>query len=71
MRDYQFDLVLLNQRLTDMDGATLINQIRLAKHHTLIIALAAVIQVRMRALATGADEVVELEMDRLELIARI
>ena len=71
MRDYQFDLVLLNQRLPDMDGATLISRIRVAKHDTPIIALSAVPQARLKALAAGADDVVELEMDRVELIARI
>ena len=71
MRNYEFDLVLLNQRLSDMDGSALISRIRLAKHHTPIIALAAAPQARLRALAAGADDVVELEMDRVELIARI
>lgn len=71
LRDYQFDLVLLNQRLPDMDGATLISRIRAAKHDTPIIALSAVPQARLKALTAGADDVVELEMDRVELIARI
>ncbi|RYE97254.1 MAG: response regulator, partial [Oxalobacteraceae bacterium] len=38
MRDYEFDLVLLNQRLPDMEGATLISRIRASKHDTPIIA---------------------------------
>ncbi|RYY05336.1 MAG: response regulator transcription factor [Alphaproteobacteria bacterium] len=54
-----------------MDGATLISRIRLAKHHTPIIALAAASPARLRVLAAGADDVVEPEMDRVELIARI
>ena len=71
MRDYQFDLVLLNQRLPDMDGATLISRIRAAKHDTPIIALSAVAQARLKALAAGADDVVECDIDREELVARI
>ena len=71
LRDYQFDLVLLNQRLPDMEGATLISRIRAAKHDTPIIALSAVPQARLKALTAGADDVVELEMNRVELIARI
>ena len=71
MRDYQFDLVLLNQRLSDMDGATLISRIRSAKHDTPIIALSAVPQARLKALAAGADDVVEHDIYREELIARI
>ena len=71
MRDYQFDLVLLNQRLPDMDGATLISRIRAAKYDTPIIALSAVPQARLKALAAGADDVVERDIDREELIARI
>jgi len=71
LRDYQFDLVLLNQRLPDMDGATLIGRIRVAKHDTPIIALSALTQTRLKALAAGADDVVECDIDREELIARI
>ena len=43
----------------------------MAKHDTPIIALSAVPQARLKALTAGADDVVELEMDRIELIARI
>ena len=48
MRDYQFDLVLLNQRLPDMDGAMLISRMRAAKHDTPIIALSAGPQARLK-----------------------
>jgi len=71
MRDYQFDLVLLNQSLSDMEGATLISRIRAAKHDTPIIALSTVPQARIKALTAGADDVVECDIDREELIARI
>ncbi len=71
MRDYEFDLVLLNLVLPDMDGSALISRIRSAKHETPIIALSAVPQARLKALAAGADDVVERDIDRAELGARI
>ena len=71
MRDYEFDLVLLNLLLPDMDGSALISRIRSAKHETPIIALSAIPQARLKALAAGADDVVERNIDRAELGARI
>ena len=71
MRDYEFDLVLLNLLLPEMDGNALISRIRLAKDKTPIIALSAVPQARLKALAAGADDVVERDIDRAELGARI
>ena len=71
MRDYQFDLVLLNMLLPDMDGTSLISRIRLAKHETPIIAISAVPQARLKALAAGADDVIERDIDQTELGARI
>ena len=71
MRDFQFDLVLLNLTLPDMDGSSLIRQIRTAKHDTPIIALSTVPQARLKALAAGADDVVARDIDSAELGARI
>ncbi|MGI4792501.1 MAG: response regulator transcription factor [Janthinobacterium lividum] len=52
LRDYQFDVVLLNQRLPDMDCATLISRIRATKHATPIIALSALPQARLSEILT-------------------
>ena len=71
MRDYEFDLVLLNMLLPDMDGTSLISRIRLAKDETPIIATSAVPQARLKALAAGADDVIERDVDKAELAARI
>ena len=71
MRDFDFDLVLLNLVLPDMDGSSLIRQIRTAKHDTPIIALSSVPQARLKALAAGADDVVARDIDPAELGARI
>ena len=71
MQSYTFDLVLLNLVLPDMDGNALISRIRSAKHETPIIALSAVPQARLKALGAGADDVVDRDIDRVELAARI
>jgi two-component system cell cycle response regulator CtrA len=71
MRDFEFDLVLLNLILPDMDGGSLVRQIRTAKHETPIIALSSVPQARLTALAAGADDVVGHDIDPAELNARI
>ena len=71
MRSCEFDLVLLNLVLPDMDGNSLISRIRTAKHETPIIALSAVPHARLKALGAGADDVVERDVDRAELAARI
>lgn len=70
LRDYEFDLVLLNL-LPDMTGTSLISRIRLAKHETPIIAISAVPQARLKVLAVGADDVIERDIDQAELAARI
>jgi len=71
LRDYGFDLVLLNLLLPDMTGTSLISRIRLAKHQTPIIAISAVPQARLKAFAVGADDVIERDIDQAELAARI
>lgn len=71
MRDYEFDLVLLDMLLPDMNGTSLISRIRLAKHETPIIAISTIPQARLKALAAGADDVIERDIDKAELAARI
>jgi len=71
LRDYEFDLVLLNLLLPDMNGTSPIRRIRLAKLGTPIIAISAAPQARLKALAVGADDVIERDIDQAELAARI
>jgi two-component system, cell cycle response regulator CtrA len=73
LRHYEFDLVLLSLSLPDMDGSTLITRIRAAGQHTPILALTDVSDARSRlkALAAGGDDVVERNIDRAELLARM
>ena len=63
--------MLLNMLLPNMTGTSLISQVRLAKHETPIIAISDIPQARLKALAAGADDVVERDIDQAELGARI
>ena len=56
LRHYEFDLVLPSLSLPDMDGSTLITRMRAAGHHTPILALADVSDVRSRLRALAAGE---------------
>ena len=62
---YEFDLVLLHFSLPDMDGITFLSQMRSAGKDTPAIAFAGNAQERFRAkaLAAGADDVVEQDID--------
>lgn len=73
LRRYSFDLVLLNLRLPDVDGTTMISRIRTAGHHTPVLALLGLSspKLRLQALQVGADDVVEHDTDRCELLARM
>ncbi len=73
LRHYEFDVVLLNLVLPDMDGSTLATRIRAAGRHTPILALADVPnpRSRLKVLSAGADDVVEQNVDRDELLARM
>ena len=64
--------MLLDLQLSDMDGNTLIGRIRSAKtRNTPWLHSHRSRRPGVRALAAGADDVVERDIDRAELIARI
>ena len=73
LRHYPFDVVVLDLALPDMDGVTLISRLRLAGHHTPVLALlsSASIKHRLAALSAGADDVVGHDTDRTEILARM
>lgn len=73
LRHYEFDLVLLNLDLPDMDGCSLISRSRTAGHDTPILAQTSTSQpnARIKALSAGSDDVVDHTMDPAELVARI
>ena len=73
LRDYDYDIVLLNLVLPDMDGSQVIRRMRTARIAVPVLALSAApgTQPRVGALAAGADDVVARLVDRPELLARM
>jgi len=73
LRHYQYDIVVLNLSLPDIDGMRVIGRIRASGIATPVLALSSR---RNRhdapaAFAAGADDVVDETVDRTELIARM
>ena len=73
LRYYDYDIVLLNLMLPDMDGTQVIRRMRTARIAVPVLALSAAsgTQPRVAALAAGADDVVARLVDRPELLARM
>ncbi len=73
LRHYQYDIIVLNLSLPDIDGVHMIRRIRGSGITTPVLALSCR---RNRhdvppAFAAGADDVVDETVDRTELIARM
>lgn len=73
IRLYDYDLVLIDQHLPDMQGQELIRQMRNGGHGTPAVVLAdtATPQTKARALDQGADDFIIVPCDVDELFARI
>jgi two-component system cell cycle response regulator CtrA len=73
VRHYDFDLLVLSLALPDMEGSTVIRRMRTAGRTTPVLAVCAGRNLRARtnALAAGADDVVDQDIDLTELVARI
>ena len=73
VRHYEFDLMLLNLALPDMPGSSVISRMRAARRDTPVLAFSKAVSTepRLKALAAGADDVVDLMIDRSELFARM
>ena len=73
VRHYEFDLMLLNLALLDMQGSSVISRMRAARHNTPVLAFSKAVsnEPRLKALVAGADDVVDLMIDRSELLARM
>jgi two-component system cell cycle response regulator CtrA len=72
-RHYDYDLVLLDLLLPDMDGYEVVRRLRVARNDTpvLIVSGMARPQAKVKALAMGADDYITKPFDRAELLARM
>ncbi len=70
---YQYDGILLDLMLPDMEGTELLRRLRSTKNQTPIIILSALdgVAEKVRGLSAGADDYVEKPCNNKELVARL
>jgi len=70
---YEYDLILLDLDLPDMNGMNVLRALRLAKINTPIIILSGSLDTdaKVRGLSAGADDCVTKPFDKGELVARV
>ena len=70
---YDYDVVLLDLDLADMDGLEVLRAVRLKKIRTPVIILTATgdVETKVKALSAGADDFITKPFHKAELAARI
>lgn len=72
-RHYDYDIVLLDLLLPDLEGFEVVRRMRIARNHTPVLILSGMSrpEAKVRALAIGADDFLTKPFDREELLARM
>ena len=72
-RHYDYDVVLLDLLLPDVEGYEVVRRMRLARNDTPVLVLSGLSrpQAKVKALAMGADDYITKPFDRAELLARM
>lgn len=72
-RHYEYDIVLLDIMLPDIEGYEVVRRIRLARSNTPVLILSGLSgpQAKVKGLGMGADDYITKPFDRAELLARI
>jgi two-component system cell cycle response regulator CtrA len=72
-KHYDFDIIVLDLRLPDMEGFEVVRRLRAAKVKTPVLILSGVQEIddKVRGLSTGADDYLTKPFHKTELIARI
>lgn len=70
---YDYDIILLDMMLPDMDGLDVIRQLRAARVETPVLILSGLSDSdrKVRGLGVGADDYLTKPFDRAELVARM
>ncbi len=73
IRHYDFDIVMLELTLADMEGYEVVRRMRAARLDTPVLMLSALVrpQARVRAFAIGADDFITKPYDVAECVARM
>lgn len=73
VRRYDYDLILLDLMLPDIEGYEVVRRMRAARLATPVIVLSALCrpQAKVKAFAVGADDFITKPFDHAELIARM
>jgi two-component system, cell cycle response regulator CtrA len=73
LRHYEYDVVLLDLALPDIEGFEVVRRMRLARNDTPVLVLSGIIlpQARVKAHSLGADDFIIKPYDKAELLARM
>lgn len=73
LRHYEYDIILLDLALPDVEGFEVVRRMRIARNDTPVIILsgATMPQARVKALGLGADDFITKPFDKAELVARM
>lgn len=73
LRHYEYDIILLDLALPDIDGFEVVRRLRVSRNDTPVLVLSSLTmaQARVKALSLGADDFMTKPFDKAELLARM
>src|SRR3954462_9531490 len=73
LRHYEYDIVLLDLALPDIEGCEVVRRMRISRNDTPVLVLSGLTmpQARVKALSLGADDFITKPFDKAELLARM
>ena len=73
LRHYEYDIVLLDLALPDIEGFEVVRRMRVSRNDTPVLILSGLTmpQAQVKALGLGADDFITKPFDKAELLARM